>query len=83
MKGFLGHVTTFGRRRTTPTIRAVDVRDRGVQRHDGDGWSRRPASADVSVPIPGRGPLMNVLAATAVALGYDVPLDAIATRRRP
>ena len=75
MKGFVGHVTTFGLGGHC-TIRAVDVRDRGVR-----GTAARlvtPAGdADVSVPIPGRGPLMNVLAATGVALGYDVPLQAI------
>jgi UDP-N-acetylmuramoyl-tripeptide--D-alanyl-D-alanine ligase len=76
MKGFVGQVTTFGVGGHT-TIRAVDVRDRGVR-----GTTARlvtPAGeVDLSVPIPGRGPLMNVLAATGVALGYDVPLDAIA-----
>ena len=76
MKGFVGQVTTFGVGGHA-TIRAVDVRDRGVR-----GTTARlvtPAGeADLSVPIPGRGPLMNVLAATGVALGYDVPLDAIA-----
>ena len=79
MKGFVGHVTTFGLGGHT-TIRAVDVRDRGVQ-----GTTARlvtPAGdADVSVPIPGRGPLMNVLAATGVALGYDVPLREIVEHR--
>ena len=76
MKGFAGQVTTFGVSGHT-TIRAVDVRDRGVR-----GTTARlvtPAGeADLSVPIPGRGPLMNVLAATGVALRYEVPLDAIA-----
>lgn len=76
MRGFAGSVTTFGLGGHT-TIRAVDVRDRGVS-----GTSARlvtPAGeAEVTVPIPGRGPLMNVLAATGVALGYDVPLEAIA-----
>lgn len=75
VKGFVGHVTTFGLGGHA-TVRAVDVRDRGVS-----GTTARlvtPAGeADVSVPIPGRGPLMNVLAATGVALGYDVPLAAI------
>jgi len=75
VKGFVGHVTTFGLGGHT-TIRATDVRDRGAR-----GTTARlvtPAGeADVSVPIPGRGPLMNVLAATGVALGYEVPLEAI------
>jgi hypothetical protein len=34
----------------------------------------------IEVKLPGRGPLLNVLAATAVAIGFDVPLDAIAAR---
>lgn len=76
MKGFAGSVTTFGLGGDT-TIRAVDIRDRGVR-----GTTARlvtPAGeVDVTVPLPGRGPLMNVLAATGVALGYDVPLAAIA-----
>jgi UDP-N-acetylmuramoyl-tripeptide--D-alanyl-D-alanine ligase len=76
VKGFDGTVTTFGLGQQN-TIRAVDVRDRGVA-----GTAARmvtPAGeAEVSVTIPGRGPLMNVLAATGVALGYDVPLEAIA-----
>ena len=75
VKGFVGHVTTFGLG-AQATIRATDVRDRGVR-----GTTARlvtPAGeAEVSVPIPGRGALMNVLAATGVALGYDVRLDAI------
>jgi UDP-N-acetylmuramoyl-tripeptide--D-alanyl-D-alanine ligase len=36
--------------------------------------------ADLHVPLPGRGQLLNVLAAAAVALDYGVPLDAIAGR---
>ncbi len=75
VKGFVGQVTTFGLGPHT-TIRAVDVRDRGV-----GGTTARLVTpvgeADVSVPLPGRGPLMNVLAAAGVALEYDVPLAAI------
>ena len=75
VEGFVGNVTTFGLGART-TIRAVDVRDRGVS-----GTTARlvtPAGeADVSVPIPGRGSLMNVLAATGVALGYGVPLETV------
>ena len=48
MKGFVGQVTTFGVGGHT-TIRAVDVRDRGVQRHDRTsghaGRRGRPVSA--------------------------------------
>jgi UDP-N-acetylmuramoyl-tripeptide--D-alanyl-D-alanine ligase len=76
--GFPGRVTTFGLS-AGADVRAVDVRDRGVS-----GTSARlstPAGdADLHVPLPGRGQLLNVLAAAAVALDYGVPLDAIAGR---
>jgi UDP-N-acetylmuramoyl-tripeptide--D-alanyl-D-alanine ligase len=76
--GFPGTVTTFGVSESAD-VRGVDVQDLGVS-----GTRARIVSAvgeaDVRVPIPGRGPLLNVLAATAVALGYGVPLDAIAAR---
>ena len=75
---FPGRVTTFGTG-AAAAVRAVDVRDRGVS-----GTEARMVTpqgeADVRVPVPGRGPLFNVLAATAVALAYDVPLSAIVER---
>jgi UDP-N-acetylmuramoyl-tripeptide--D-alanyl-D-alanine ligase len=37
---------------------------------------------DLSTPLIGRGNLENLLAATAVAVEFDVPLDAIAERAR-
>ena len=76
--GFPGRVATFG---TSPaaSVRAMDVRDHGVS-----GTEARVVTpqgqADVRVPVPGRGPLFNVLAATAVALAYDVPLASIVER---
>ena len=48
--------------------------------------SRRPANASIHTPLLGRGNLANVLAATAVALEFDVPLDdivAAAARLKP
>ena len=75
---FPGRVTTFG---TTPAadVRAVAIRDLGVS--GSDAHVTTPAgAADVHVPIPGRGALLNVLAATAVALAYDVPLASIVER---
>jgi UDP-N-acetylmuramoyl-tripeptide--D-alanyl-D-alanine ligase len=76
--GFAGRITTFGTS-AAAAVRAVDVRDRGVA-----GTEARVVTphgeADVRVPVPGRGPLFNVLAATAVALAYDVPLSAIVER---
>lgn len=76
--GFPGRLATFG---TGPaaSVRAVDVRDRGVAGTEARVVTPR-GEADVRVPVPGRGPLFNVLAATAVALAYDVPLSAIVER---
>ncbi len=75
---FVGRTTTFGLA-ANADVRATDVRDLGVS-----GTTARletPAgTASVSIRLPGRGPLMNVLAAAAVALEFDVPLDAIVTR---
>jgi UDP-N-acetylmuramoyl-tripeptide--D-alanyl-D-alanine ligase len=78
--GFPGRLTTFGVS-ASAGVRAVDIRDRGTS-----GTSARvvtPAGeARFDVPVPGRGPLLNVLAATGVALGYGVALDEIAARAR-
>jgi UDP-N-acetylmuramoyl-tripeptide--D-alanyl-D-alanine ligase len=75
---FAGPVTTFGLSQGA-MVRAVEVRDRGVQ-----GTLARMATpqgdADIEVRMPGRGPLLNVLAAAAIALGYGVPLDRIADK---
>ena len=75
---FPGDVTTFGLDERAD-VRAVDVRDRGVS-----GTEARLATAAgeavIHVPIPGRGPLLNVLAAAAVALGFGVALDEVAQR---
>ena len=75
---FPGVTTTFGVD-ADADVRAVDVEDDGVR-----GTSSRletPAGAvPLRVPLPGRGPLLNVLAAAAVALAFDVPLDQIASR---
>jgi len=81
---FAGRVVTFGIERPAE-VRASAIVDRGI-----DGTSARVTTVhgtfDVKTPLLGRGNLSNVLAATAVALQYDVPLEAIAdrvTRLRP
>jgi len=76
--GFPGVITTFGVSEGAD-LRAVDVQDDGVR-----GTSARletPVGAiPLRVPLAGRGPLLNVLAAAAVAVAFDVPLEQIAAR---
>lgn len=77
-KAFPGRVVTFGVEQPAD-IQATRVADRGL---DGVGAQVRTPAGDVDLqtPLLGRGNLANVLAATAVALQFDVPLDAIAAR---
>lgn len=69
---FSGQVITFGVEKPAD-VRAVAVRDRGI-----DGMSaqvRTPAGeGEVHTPLVGIGNLANLLAATAVAIKFDVPL---------
>ncbi len=73
---FAGRVITFGIDRPA-NIKATEVEDRGL-----DGTravvSTPAGTMTVETPLLGSGNLANVLAATAVALQFDVPLDAIA-----
>jgi UDP-N-acetylmuramoyl-tripeptide--D-alanyl-D-alanine ligase len=75
---FAGRVSTFGIDRPAD-VRATAVVDRGV-----DGTRARVTTprgtVDLEIPLIGRGNLSNVLAATAVALEFDLPLDVIAER---
>ena len=75
---FPGPVRTFGTS-AGATVRATGIRMLGVR-----GSAARietPAGqAALSVPLAGRGQLLNVLAAATVALELDVPLDAIVER---
>jgi UDP-N-acetylmuramoyl-tripeptide--D-alanyl-D-alanine ligase len=75
---FTGRIVTFGVE-TSADVRATAIEDRGVEGTSAtlDTPSGR---ARVEVPLVGRGNLMNVLAAAAVALEFDVPLAAIASR---
>ncbi|HYB97460.1 MAG TPA: UDP-N-acetylmuramoyl-tripeptide--D-alanyl-D-alanine ligase [Vicinamibacterales bacterium] len=75
---FHGRTITFG---TSPgaDVRAVDVEDLGL-----DGSRARlvagTAACDLKVPLLGRGHLLNVVCAAAVALELGVDLQTIATR---
>jgi UDP-N-acetylmuramoyl-tripeptide--D-alanyl-D-alanine ligase len=75
---FAGHVVTFGLERPAD-VRAVAVRDRGI-----DGMSARVRTpvgqGEVDTPLAGIGNLANLLAATAVALRFDVPLGDVLAR---
>jgi len=75
---FQGRVVTFGLSEGAD-VRADGVASRGI---GGTAATIRTAkgSFDVLVPLVGLGNLMNVLAAVAVAIELDVPLDDIARR---
>ena len=75
---FRGRVRTFGVERPAD-VRALAVKDRGI---DGStALMRTPVGeAEIHVPLPGMGNLSNVLAAAAVALRFDIPLDDIVER---
>jgi UDP-N-acetylmuramoyl-tripeptide--D-alanyl-D-alanine ligase len=75
---FRGRVHTFGVERPAD-VRALAVRDRGI---DGtDAIVRTPVGeAEIRTPLPGTGNLSNVLAATAVAIRFDVPLSDVVER---
>jgi UDP-N-acetylmuramoyl-tripeptide--D-alanyl-D-alanine ligase len=72
---FAGRTVTFGTGERAD-VRAVDVEDLGL---DGSRASlvTRAGTRDLKIPLLGRGHLMNVLAAAAVALELDVDLDTI------
>jgi len=75
---FAGRVVTFGIDRPA-TVRAEAIVDRGIA-----GMGARVATpqgpVELTTPLLGRGNLLNVLAATAVAVECGVPLAAIADR---
>jgi len=76
LPSFAGRVVTFGIDRPAD-VRASAVVDRGI-----DGTSARITTArgsvEMTTPLVGRGNLANILAATAVAEEFGVPLDTIA-----
>ena len=73
---FAGRTITFGTA-TGADVRAADVEDRGLS-----GMRARvttPAgSVVIDTPLLGRGNLSNVLAATAVAVDFGIPLEEVA-----
>jgi UDP-N-acetylmuramoyl-tripeptide--D-alanyl-D-alanine ligase len=75
---FAGRVTTFGLERPAD-VQALSVRDLGI-----DGTAARVRTpvgeADVRTPLPGIANLSNLLAATAVALRFDVSLADVVAR---
>jgi UDP-N-acetylmuramoyl-tripeptide--D-alanyl-D-alanine ligase len=75
---FAGRVVSFGEAEGA-SVRAVEIEDRGL-----DGMRARVAMRGgervIETPLLGRGNLANVLAATAVAVEFGVPLDEIAER---
>ena len=75
---FGGRVRTFGVERPAD-VRALAVRDLGV-----DGTAaivRTPiGETEVRTPLPGTANLSNMLAAAAVAIRFDVPLEDIVER---
>jgi len=73
---FAGRVVTFGIE-PQADVRATRVVDRGLE--GTEARVRTPVGeATLQTPLLGTGNLANVLAATAVALQFDVSLDAIA-----
>jgi len=75
---FAGRTISFGEAQGA-SVRATDITDLGL-----DGTRARvvtPAGERwIETPLLGRGNLANVLAATAVAMEFGIPLDAIAAR---
>lgn len=75
---FAGRVVTFGIDRPAD-VRASSIVDRGIEGTTARVTTPRGA-IDMTTPLVGRGNLANVLAAAAVAIQFDVPLDTIADR---
>jgi UDP-N-acetylmuramoyl-tripeptide--D-alanyl-D-alanine ligase len=73
---FPGRVVTFGIDRDA-AIRARTVEDRGIEGSVA-AVTTPLGSFDLTLPLVGRGNLMNALAAAGVAIHFDVPLDSIA-----
>ena len=75
---FAGRVVTFGIDRAAD-VRATRVVDRGIDGTTAHVTTPR-GSFNLETPLIGRGNLANILAATAVGVHFDVPLDDMAAR---
>jgi len=75
---FAGRLVTFGIDRAAD-VRATAVVDRGVEGTTSTVETPR-GPIELTTPLVGRGNLANVLAAVAVAVELDVPLESIAER---
>ena len=75
---FAGRVVTFSLERAAD-VRASAIVDRGIAGTRAQVATPR-GQVDLTTPLVGRGNLANVLAATAVALEFDVPLATIAEK---
>ena len=75
---FSGRVVTFGIEQAAD-VRATKVEERGLE---GTAAQVRTPAGDVALqtPLLGLGNLSNVLAAVAVAVQFDVPLDEVAAK---
>jgi UDP-N-acetylmuramoyl-tripeptide--D-alanyl-D-alanine ligase len=77
---FCGRVVTFGTA-TGSAVRASGIEERGI-----DGMAAQvetgAGTLRLEVPLLGKGNLENVLAAIAVAVEFEVPLDQVAERAR-
>jgi UDP-N-acetylmuramoyl-tripeptide--D-alanyl-D-alanine ligase len=75
---YVGRISTFGVDHQA-AVRATDVVDRGIE---GTAAKVNTSSGGVNleVPLVGRGNLMNVLAATAVAVEFGIALDVVAAQ---
>ena len=75
---FAGRVVTFGIGGAAD-VRATNVIDRGIEGMAADVVTPR-GRVTIETPLVGRANLANVLAATAVALEFDVPLETVSER---
>jgi len=78
IRPFAGRIVTFGISRDAD-VRATAIEDRGIEGTVATVVTRR-GGFELKTPLIGRGNLSNVLAATAVAIEFEIPLATIAAR---